>query len=51
MFDTLLNSVASRFGLSVDKAKQLLGLLIALIFNEKRGGAAGFIDLFRSRLG
>lgn len=49
MFDTLLNSVASRFGLSADKAKQLLGLLIALIFNEKRGGAAGFIDLFRSR--
>lgn len=49
MFDTLLNSVASRFGLSADKAKQLLGLLIALIFNEKRGGAAGFVDLFRSR--
>ncbi len=49
MFDTLLNSVAARFGLSADKAKQLLGLLIALIFNEKRGGAAGFVDLFRSR--
>lgn len=24
-------------------------MLIALIFNEKRGGAAGFVDLFRSR--
>ena len=49
MFDQLLNEVAARFGLSLDKAKLLLGSLIALIFNEKRGGAAGFVDLFRSR--
>lgn len=49
MFDNLLNEVAARFGLSLDKAKLLLGSLIALIFNEKRGGAAGFVDLFRSR--
>ncbi len=49
MFDTLLSNTAARFGIPADKAKQLLGLLIALIFNEKRGGVAGFIDLFRSR--
>ncbi len=49
MFGNLLNEVAARFGLNLDKAKLLLGSLIALIFNEKRGGAAGFVDLFRSR--
>lgn len=49
MFDTLLSNTAARLGISAEKAKQLLGLLIALIFNEKRGGVAGFVDLFRSR--
>lgn len=48
MFDSLLNEVASRFGISLDKAKLLLGSLIALIFNGKTGGAAGFVDRFRS---
>lgn len=49
MFDHLINEVATRFGLSTDKTKLLLGSLITLIFNEKRGGAAGFVDLLRSR--
>lgn len=48
MFDNLLNEVAARFGLNLDKTKLLLGSLIALIFNEKSGGAAGFVDRFRS---
>ena len=48
MFDSLLNEVASRFGISLDKAKLLLGSLIALIFNEKSGGVGGFVDRFRS---
>ena len=48
MFDSLLNEVAARFGLNLDKAKLLLGSIIALIFNEKTGGVAGFVDRFRS---
>ena len=49
MFDTLLADVAARFGLPLDTARRLLAQLIALIFNEKSGGAAGFADLLRSR--
>ena len=49
MFDSILESVASRFGITLDKARQLLGMLIAIIFNDRRGGPAGFVDLFRSR--
>ncbi len=49
MFDTILQDVATRYGISLEKAKQLLGMLVALIFNEKRGGPAGFVDLFRSQ--
>jgi len=48
MFDSLLNEVSARFGISLDKAKLLLGSLIALIFNEKTGGVTGFVDRFRS---
>ncbi len=49
MFDTILQDVATRYGISLEKAKQLLGMLISVIFNEKRGGPAGFVDLFRSQ--
>ncbi|MBW8823599.1 MAG: OmpA family protein [Xanthomonadales bacterium] len=49
MFDTILQDVATRYGLSLDKARQLLGMLVSVIFNEKRGGPAGFVDLFRSQ--
>ncbi|PNS07699.1 OmpA family protein [Solilutibacter silvestris] len=48
MFDSILQDVATRYGISLEKAKQLLGMLVAVIFNEKRGGPAGFVDLFRS---
>lgn len=46
MFDNLAHDVAERFGLSADKARQLMGVLIALIFDSKRGGFAGFASLF-----
>lgn len=49
MFDTILQDVATRYGIGLDKAKQMLGMLVAVIFNEKRGGPAGFVDLFRSQ--
>lgn len=49
MFDRILEQVAGRFGLSQDKAKQLLGALVALIFNPKRGGPAGFVQAFRDK--
>jgi len=44
--DNLVHDVAERFGLSTDKARQLMGVLIALIFDSKRGGFAGFASLF-----
>ncbi|WP_434030891.1 OmpA family protein [[Pseudomonas] boreopolis] len=49
MFDSLMEDVAGRTGLSADKARQLLGALTALIFDEKQGGFAGFIDRFRQK--
>lgn len=49
MFDTILQDVATRYGISLEKAKQVLGMLVSVIFNEKRGGPAGFVDLFRSQ--
>ena len=49
MFDTILQDVATRYGISLEKAKQLLGMLVSVIFNEKRGGPAGFVDVFRSQ--
>lgn len=48
-FDHLIDDVASRFGLSADKTRQLLGALVSLIFNEERGGFAGFASLFRQK--
>jgi outer membrane protein OmpA-like peptidoglycan-associated protein/uncharacterized protein YidB (DUF937 family) len=49
MFDRIIEQAAGRFGLAPDKAKQLLGLLIGLIFNAKSGGSAGFLQAFRSQ--
>uniref|UniRef100_UPI001F5650F5 YidB family protein n=1 Tax=Luteimonas aquatica TaxID=450364 RepID=UPI001F5650F5 len=48
MFDALLETLASRFGISLDKAKQLLAALSALIFDPGRGGPAGFLERLRS---
>lgn len=49
MFDRLIDDVAGRFGLSADKARQLFGMLLATIFDQERGGFAGFIDQFRQK--
>lgn len=46
MFDVLLKDLAQRFGLG-DQARPLLGLLLALIFDARRGGFPGFIDQLR----
>lgn len=48
-FDSVIEEVAARFGLSIEKARKLMGVLIALIFDEKRGGFAGFVNLFQQR--
>lgn len=49
MYEQIVEQVATRFGLEREKTKQLLGLVIGLIFNEKRGGPAGFLQAFRDR--
>lgn len=46
MFDVLLKDLAQRFGLG-DQARPLLGLLLAIIFDPRRGGFAGFVDQLR----
>jgi outer membrane protein OmpA-like peptidoglycan-associated protein/uncharacterized protein YidB (DUF937 family) len=48
MFDVLLKELAKRLNLG-DRAPALLGLLLSLIFDEKRGGFAGFLDRFREK--
>ena len=48
MFDRIIEE-AGRLGLAPEKAKQLLGMLVGLIFNQKRGGPAGFLQAFRSQ--
>ena len=49
LLDNLISDVSGRFGLTNDKARQLVGVLIALIFDEKRGGFAGFVRLFEQK--
>lgn len=49
MFDRIIEETAGRFGLAPDKAKQLLAMLVGLIFNQKNGGPAGFLQAFRSQ--
>ncbi|HEY0662431.1 MAG TPA: YidB family protein [Lysobacter sp.] len=49
MYERIVEQVTSRFGLDPDKAKQLLGMLIGVIFNAKRGGPAGFMQSFRDK--
>lgn len=49
MFESLVSQVGGRFGLTEDKTKQLLGLLIGLIFNEGRGGPTAFLQSFRDK--
>lgn len=49
MFDNLIEEVAGRAGLSADKARQLLGSLTSLIFDEKNGGFSGFARRFQDQ--
>jgi len=49
MFDNLIQEVSGRFGLGPDKARQLVGVLIALIFDDKRGGFGGFSERLQQR--
>ncbi len=57
MFDVLLNELAKRLNLggktdgsaSLSGANALLGMLLSLMFDNKRGGFSGFIDRFRAR--
>lgn len=49
MYERMVEQVASRFGLAPETAKQLLGMLIGVIFNAKRGGPAGFLQAFRDK--
>lgn len=47
MFDQLIQEVSGRFGLDTAKTRQLLGSTIALVFDDPRGGIAGFIERLR----
>ena len=49
MYEQIVERAAGRFGLGEGKAKQLLGMLVGLIFNPKRGGPAGFLQAFRDQ--
>lgn len=49
MYERMVEQVASRFGLAPETTKQLLGMLIGVIFNAKRGGPAGFLRAFRDK--
>ncbi len=48
MFDQLIQQVSGRFGLDTDKTRQLLGSTIALVFDDRRGGVAGFAERLRA---
>ena len=50
MFDAILENVASRSGISLDKARELLAAVTALIFHPGSGGLQGFLDRLRSSL-
>lgn len=47
LFDSILNSVKDKFGLSSDKAGGLLALLLGMIADPAEGGFGGFIDRFK----
>lgn len=49
MYERIVEQAGARFGLDPDKTKRLLGMVIGLIFNEKRGGPLGFLQAFRDK--
>jgi uncharacterized protein YidB (DUF937 family) len=48
MFDSLVNELSERYGLG-DRGRDLFGLLVAYIHNDRRGGFGGFIEGFREQ--
>lgn len=48
MFDALVNDLSQRYGLG-DRGRDLFGLLVAYVHNERRGGFPGFIEGFREQ--
>lgn len=45
----LVSDVAARFGLSNEKVRQLVGVTVTMMFDDRRGGLPGFLQLFRQR--
>jgi len=48
MFDALVTELSERYGLD-DRGRDLFGLLMAYIHNDRRGGFPGFIEGFREQ--
>jgi OmpA-OmpF porin, OOP family len=48
MFDVLLREIGKKFGLG-QQVNALLGMLLSVIYQEKNGALAGFIDQFRQK--
>ena len=48
MFDVLVSELSERYGLG-DRGRDLFGLLVAYIHNDRRGGFGGFVEGFREQ--
>jgi uncharacterized protein YidB (DUF937 family) len=48
MFDALVEDLSQRYGLG-DRGRDLFGLLVAYLHNDRRGGFGGFIEGFREQ--
>lgn len=48
LFDSIIDSAKEKFGLSTEKASELLAALLAFIAEPSNGGIGGFFDRFRN---
>ena len=48
MFDVLVRELSERYGLG-DRSRDLFGLLVGHIYNDRRGGFGGFAESFRQQ--
>ncbi|TWI02863.1 uncharacterized protein DUF937 [Luteimonas cucumeris] len=48
MFDDLVRELSDRYGLG-DRSRDLFGLLMGYIYNDRRGGFGGFAESFRQQ--
>lgn len=48
MFDALVDELSGRYGLG-DRGRELFGLLMGHVFNDRRGGFGGFVEGFREQ--